>query len=252
MLQAYAYHWAVEVSFPQTLDEVFGITNDKQSVRPIEDFWRLLAKAGVDQALHREQNWQTEERKKLKEKRETEKLVRENEEEPSPAEFAAQTADAALGEPTSVPDHKTADANRNFEQRAEETAEKSGTEVDDVRSALERQQQQRKYRVEYIEEEHGPFYTPDWVGLQLVVRINRSHPFFGTLYSKLVGLPGGRHAKEAVDLVLLALARGEMKDNDQTTEFYRVQREHKWSPFLDTAMRTLDRADPDEEEEYET
>ena len=252
LLQAHAYHWAVEVSFPQTLDEVFGITNDKQSVRPIEDFWRLLAKAGIDQALHREQHWQTEERKRLKQERETADLVREDEEEPSPAEFAAQTADAALGEPTSVPDHKTADANRNFERRAEETAEESGAEVDEVRRALEQQQKRRKYKVEYIEEEHGPFYTPDWVGLQLVVRINKSHPFFATLYSKLVGLPGGKHAKEAVDLVLLALARGEMKDNDQTTEFYRVQREHKWSPFLDTAMRTLGRDDPDEEEEYET
>ena len=255
LLQAYAYHWAVEVTFPQTLDEVFGITNDKQSVRPIEDFWRLLANAGIDKALSREQKWQSDQRKRLKEDRETAKPDRENKEDPSPAEFAAQTADAALGERTAVPDHKTDDANRNFEQRAQERARESGAEVDDVREALEQQQRRRKYRIAYIEDEHGPFYTPDWEGLQMVIRINRSHPFFSTLYSKLVGLPGGMPAKEAVDLLLVALARGEMKvDNEETTEFYRVQREHKWSPFLDTAMRTLDRAYPegDEEEEGET
>ena len=252
LLQAHAYHWAVEVTFPQTLDEVFGITNDKQSVRPIEDFWRLLAKEGIDQALNREQKWQSDERAKRKKERRTAKLRRENEEEPSPAEFAAQTADAALGEPISVPDHKTTDANRNFERRAKERAKESGTGLDEVRKALEQQQRQRKYRVEYIEDERGPFYTPDWEGLQLVVQINKSHPFFAALYSKLLGLPGGMPAKEAVDLVLVALARGEMKvDNEQTTEFYRVQREHKWSTFLDTAMRTLDQAYPDEEEEFE-
>jgi len=33
----------IEVKFNPQLDEVFGIANDKQTVRPIEDFWRLLA-----------------------------------------------------------------------------------------------------------------------------------------------------------------------------------------------------------------
>lgn len=35
LLQGYAYHWGVEVRFEPTLDEVFGITNDKQTVLPI-------------------------------------------------------------------------------------------------------------------------------------------------------------------------------------------------------------------------
>src|SRR2546427_1082041 len=56
LLQSYAYHWGIEVKFAPTLDEVFGITNDKQTVRPIEDFWRLLADAGIDDLLNRVQN----------------------------------------------------------------------------------------------------------------------------------------------------------------------------------------------------
>ena len=56
LLQSYAYHWGIEVQFQPALDEVFGITNDKQTVRPIEDFWRLLATEGIDALLHREQN----------------------------------------------------------------------------------------------------------------------------------------------------------------------------------------------------
>ena len=40
-LESYAYHWGAEVKFGPELDDVFGITNDKQRVRPIEDFWKL-------------------------------------------------------------------------------------------------------------------------------------------------------------------------------------------------------------------
>ena len=42
MLQSYAYHWGIEIGFGPEFDDVFGITNDKQRVRPIDDFWRLL------------------------------------------------------------------------------------------------------------------------------------------------------------------------------------------------------------------
>ncbi|HEV2551327.1 MAG TPA: hypothetical protein VGU20_28720 [Stellaceae bacterium] len=43
MLQGYAYHWGIEVKFNTHLDEVFDIASGKQTVRPIADFWRLLA-----------------------------------------------------------------------------------------------------------------------------------------------------------------------------------------------------------------
>ena len=35
LLQSYAYHWGIEVAFGPEFDDVFGITNDKQRVRPI-------------------------------------------------------------------------------------------------------------------------------------------------------------------------------------------------------------------------
>ena len=55
MLQSYALHWGIEVSFGPKLDEVFGIGNDKQTVSPIEDFWKVLAEAHVDDAVSREE-----------------------------------------------------------------------------------------------------------------------------------------------------------------------------------------------------
>ena len=54
LLQGYAYHWGIEVKFDPTLDDVFGITNDKQRVRPVEDFWRLMHKEDIDRLLRAE------------------------------------------------------------------------------------------------------------------------------------------------------------------------------------------------------
>lgn len=54
LLQGYAYHWGIEVQFGPEFDDVFGITNDKQRVRPIDDFWRMLSTEGIDAVLMRE------------------------------------------------------------------------------------------------------------------------------------------------------------------------------------------------------
>ena len=59
ILQTYAYHWGIEVRFPPALDDVFGITHDKRSVRPIDDFWRVLVDVGVDEWARAENRWQS-------------------------------------------------------------------------------------------------------------------------------------------------------------------------------------------------
>src|SRR5207248_9957276 len=82
LLQSYAYNWGVEVKFTPELDEVFGITNDKQRVRPIEDFWRLLHKEDIDRLLRAENDWQRAQRAKH------DKPKAEASEEPTPGESA--------------------------------------------------------------------------------------------------------------------------------------------------------------------
>src|SRR3546814_10304410 len=76
LLQSYAYHWGVEVAFDPDLDEIFGITNDKQTVRPIEDPWRLFASEEIDRQLNREQVHQGKIRKDENEKRKRAKAER--------------------------------------------------------------------------------------------------------------------------------------------------------------------------------
>lgn len=110
--------------------------------------------------------------------------------------------------------------------------------------------EQRPYRIDYFEATNEPFYSPEMVGDQLVVRINRAHPFFQVLYADLLRLPGGSRAKEAIDLVLITLSRAELSDETpQLAERYGQQRQLRWTPFLATALKSLSQRMPHSEED---
>src|SRR5262249_2174788 len=104
LLQGYAYHLGIEVKFSPELDEVFGITNDKQSVRPIEDFWRLMAKEEIDRVVREEYRWQPKERERRRKEAEAMQAARSSEQ--TPAEQAAATADAIQGKVPKIPEFK--------------------------------------------------------------------------------------------------------------------------------------------------
>lgn len=238
-LQTFAYHWGVEVKFGPQLDEAFGITNDKQGVRPIDDFWRVLAQERFDEYARAENHWQTEQRDRKKK----EKIAQvEASEESTPAEQAARDADTAVSVPPKLPDYAKPEAEQIFEEKAEQEAEKSGKPYEDVRDALEKVAKQRPYKIDYFDNEYGPFFKPKWEGTQIVVYINRQHPFFDTLYGSLLKLNGGGQAKQAVDLLLIALARAELTVVDEDMRYwYETQREQVWSRFLNDAMKSLKR-----------
>jgi len=140
-----------------------------------------------------------------------------------------------------VPEGKRRQATENLRLRASEQAQREGRSFDDVLETLRREGDSRPYRIEYVDADHGFVYTPEFDGLQIVLYVNKRHPFFHVLYGSLLHVPGGGLAKEAIDLLLIALAKGELSDNEQTAEIYRVQRETLWSPFLATSMRDLER-----------
>ncbi len=251
LLESYAYHWAMEIRFDPPLDEVFGITNDKQTVRPIEDFWRLLAQEGVDDLLKRENQWQTEKRSVERKKRDAVRLERTNN-QPTQAELAAHAADLSTGDLPTVPEGDKKESNLNFEREAQAEAKTGSKGIDEVREAIKQRQKTQRYRTDFVEDPNGPFYTPEWSGLQVVVKVNKLHPFFSALYGTLVTIAGGAQAKDAVDVLLFALAREELRSkNAQTKEFYRAQRTDRWSPFISSALRTLAGEYPESVEDRE-
>lgn len=108
----------------------------------------------------------------------------------------------------------------------------------------------RRYRVVYIAVERGPFFSPVRIGGEIIVQVNMRHPFFEVLYADLLR-PGGEQDKEAVDLVLITLAKFEVTASPEDAQRYVRERERRWSPFLATALRSLSQRLPTSEDEGE-
>ena len=241
-LQAYTYHVGVEVRFDPVLDDVFGITNDKQGVRPIEDFWRLLAHEGVDAAVARERQWQVAVRKETR--REAAQPPPDG--APTAAELAARAADVA-GQGLRIPDRRAEEVRAALEEQAAALVGDGAQDLDEARQILRDQQKRRPYRVTYTTKEYGPFYEPDYDCQQIVVKINKEHPFFKVLYMDLLQGSDTARARNGLDLLLLTLARAELTCDDPEMElWYRTQRQQVWSPWLGTALEALDQTGGDE------
>ena len=217
---------------------MFGITNDKQTVRPIEDLWRLFASEEIDEQLGREQAHQRKIRKEERGRQKEEKAEKSS--EPTPAESAA-AADNMTGQKPRVPERLVAQARKDLETKAKNKAKVDQTSIDAARKALEEAAKRRPYVVDFYDEPRGPFYRPVRLnGSQIVVQINRQHSFFQTLYSPLLTLAGGAQTKQALDVLLIALARSELAvENEEMATWYLTQRERAWSEFLDDAYRSL-------------
>jgi hypothetical protein len=250
MLQSYAYHWGIEVAFGPEFDDVFGITNDKQRVRPIDDFWRLLTQEGIDALLKRENDWQHKTREEEQRKKKAEKAKAAN--APTPAEEAAATVPLIVGKKMTVPDHAKPEARRRAEEEIERQVKETSLPVEEIRKARAAEEERRKVKIDYFDELHGPFFRPEWVGLQMVVKVNRQHPFFTVCYGEIVNLVGGYKAKQALDVLLIALGKAELElTEDLAIEQYRHMREEVWSRFLAVALQNLNAniQPPDEREE---
>lgn len=237
LLQGYAYHWGIEVKFNPQLDEVFGIANDKQTVRPIEDFWRLLASEPfeIDALLKAENNWQMRERKKGP-------PIVETPEEPSPAENAAALADRIDGELIQVPQKDKEKVEKATEEEAKKRVGVTEKTLDEAKEAIKKQGQRRGYKIEYFDDPNGAFFEPEWQpGNVVVAKVNRQHPFYSAFYAALLNLEGGNRARYALDLVLLALAKGELRIDDPVTKLWNENlRKKQWSPFLSNALKVLE------------
>jgi hypothetical protein len=80
--------------------------------------------------------------------------------------------------------------------------------------------------------------------------INTAHPFFKMFYTELVKIKNPK-ARQAFDLLLLALAQAELFADSRTKLMYEHQRENRWSPFLKLGFGVLDELQPGDPEEDE-
>ena len=253
LLQSYAYHWGVAVYFTPELDEAFGIGNDKQTVHPIEEFWRVLSEQEIDRLLRQENAHQSESRKAHR-RVAAERLAAEG--APSPGSEAAEQARRQLARTTVLPERTRETGRRLLREKAREHATQvagrtpTDAEVEVAQKAIEEDARKRRYLVDFFAAEGGVFMRPgQGNGLQIAAEINKSHPFFGVFYSAVLQM-GEERVRSALDVLLFALAEAELKAEDDVADWYRIQRENVWSPFLAAGLRILDRiVDRHEDEE---
>ena len=240
LLQGYAYHWGIEVSFGPSLDEVFGITNDKQTVRPLEDVWRILAQEGIDEALRRENNWQL----KARAKKVTERAMaadKEREKQPTTGELAAAAADVVMGRRPIIPDAKQDKIEEVTQNEVERRVKETMQEESEVQDAMQAERRRRPYRVTFEDNPNGPFYEPEFGhNGQVLAKINTAHPFYINVYSLLIQSVGGEKTRDTIDLLLLMLSKSELMAEGMLESFYSAQRIDNWSPFLRNSLTILE------------
>jgi hypothetical protein len=249
VLQGYALHWGIEVRFGPSLDEAFGIGNDKQTVSPIEDFWRVMVEAEVDRAAREEQKHQQTQRR-TKEAEEAERQTTDPN-HPNPATEAAAGAEEAMGRNRPLPPERVEETQQKFDEAVNEKVKETGQTRDEAEEAVKREAKRKRYAIKFFESEGGVFYKPDLGnGLQRIAMINKCHPFFKGFYASLVG-SGNSKARQAVDLLLLALAKSELEGDDNLKRIYEHQRDAEWTPFLKVSLNILDQLQPVDLEERE-
>lgn len=245
-LQSYDSHWACEIIFKPELDDIFGITNDKQKVRPLEDFWRVLAKDDIelDKVLRAEHKWQ----EKIRQQKSQERVKAKNQDqngqsaEPTLAESAAATVEIITGKTAQIPDHDKDSVKTITENKIDERVNITNETRDEAIKALEAERKRRPYKIEYSDVIGGAFYEPERAAYgQIIVKINRKHPFFQAAYETLFSIEGGLKAKESIDLLLIALSKAEVTaEHEDTKLLYETQRKENWSSFLEKSVKVLE------------
>jgi hypothetical protein len=244
-ISGYAYHFGVEVRFDPDLDEVFNVGNDKQTIRPIDDFWRVMASDDVDldDAVRVEERYQQQTRKAEQEAKRNAKATAE--ESVAPAVEAALQASTATGKNGPLPEDRRDESKKRAGKAAQDLMEKTGESLEKAKKAIEAEAARKKYAVEYFESKGGVFFEPDLGnGLQRVAKINKLHPFYQVFYSRLAEMedPIARHS---VVLLLLALTDAELMSGGDMRAFYESQRESVWSPFLKAGLQKLTELEPE-------
>lgn len=248
-ISTYAYHFGVEVRFDPDLDEAFGVGNDKQTIRPIDDFWKVMATESIDldDAIKEEEKYQVEkrDRKKRKEK----EPASTSPEKSEPAAVAAEAAANVMGRPKNVPEHAAAEARELMEKAAKERAELTGESIEKAKKAIEQEAKRKRYKIDFFEADGGVFYKPTrGNGMQKVVMINKAHPFFTVFYSRLAEV-SDPIALQTVNLLLLALTDAELCGDEDLEATYITQRQSVWSPFMEVGLKKLEGLEPQREEE---
>lgn len=220
----------VEIDFPPTLDEYFGVTTHKQQITLSDNVIKMLDAHGVWKTLDRLRNRWREMNADL-----TSDFDTPSEDMRRPSEVAmTEAAELDPVAPESERRAKQADEGR---QKAVDELVDKGVGRDDAEKVVESVEKAKPFRVTVERNPEGPFYRVDLRGGQVVLIINSSHRFYTDVYAAIKG-PEGARIRQSLEVVLFVLAKCEIDASEQRELFYQSERV-EWSRRLSTALASL-------------
>jgi hypothetical protein len=227
----YARQVGIALDFPPELDELFGVTPDKQTIMFTHRLVSLLESHGVSRAFRSLYALVEEERHRLKAERDVH--LAEGDTRPS-EETIAKVVELDVRRTRKTNEETREEAERNLRERAKRLSEESGLPEEEIVEAQEKKHAEKPYRVEHTRQTvDDAFFTPYMEGTQLVLRINTGHPWYQELYGKLG--PDDAEFRSGLELMLWVLATSEIDSTGDARIFYRSERA-EWSRLLANAF----------------
>ena len=203
--------WSCEVAFEPELDELFGVTHTKQSIK-LSERVRTTIEKDLSANIGTLHDIIVSRGKKRHAITTTE------------AQEIAKERERFLRSSPTLRDKDAATVERELRDYATEKAE-PGQSVEDVVSDI----RELPFLIDFETLPGAPFYRVRTFGRTVVVSINRDHTFYDKLYQPLAEIEPT--AKTALELLLFALAKAETLAGEDGHDWYGSQRS-EWSRIL--------------------
>ena len=210
--------WSCEIAFEPELDELFGVTHTKQTIKLSERVRTTIEKdlsANIgtlsDIIVGRGRKRHAVSTKE--------------------AETIAKERDRFLRTVPEIRDKDEETAERELREYAEEKAT-SERPAEDIIEAIK----DLPFVIDFESLPGAPFYRVRTFGKTVVVSINREHPFYDKLYQPLAEI----HAtvKTGIELMIFAFGRAETLAGDEGKDWYNSQRA-EWSRILGVYLEAV-------------
>lgn len=223
----YARQIGMALDFPPDLDELFGVTPDKQTIVFTDRVTAMLEANGVFRAHKSLVDQVAKERARLRAEREAEAA---NPQGPRASEeTVAKVVSKDVRRTRKMGKETKQEAEENFKERVKRLSDETGVAEEQVREAQEQLDAKKPYRVDFASlSEDMPFYVPKMDGTQTVLEINTEHPWYREVYLRLAENP---EMRSALEVTLLVLGACELETSGQARVFYRNER-RAWSRML--------------------
>ncbi len=236
----YDRYIGIEVDFPPTLDEYFGVTTHKQQITLSDRILQMLEDNGI---------WKTFDQLRKREKELRADMTAEydappSEEDERPSELAM--AEAAQLDPPVAESERRSEREEKSREEAVKDLVKKGVPKAEAERVIEAVEKDRPFRVEVEKNPEGPFYRVDFKGGQVVLLINSAHRFYTDVYAAVTG-PDGARIRQALEVLLFVLGKSEIDASDDRELFYQSERQ-EWSRRLNVALIDLTPEEPEDSE----